>query len=366
MHGTLAKRISSGDFAVGEYLPSERSLMAEFGVSRPTVRKALQRLEREGLLACHPGIGYEVVNTRRPERGNGSRLIGVIWAPGARSGHMDPRLPMIEEELSARGYTMLLGFTGRELAAENKRIEAFAKQGVAGLIVLPAQSGSGASRLSELIAEGFPVMAVGEPSRWCVGKRLAASCSFVGLDNALGSRLALDRFAELGHRRIAFARCGANPAMTRREQGYREWVAERGDDCDCQRILSCAVSPERIPVDQLKALAADEGGGPTACLCETVAEAVSVAEGLRQMGASVPEDVSLAAFFGGIGDEPPVGGRTLTGLDYSWQDFTREIVEGLIAQMANPSLVRRTLIRPRFVPGETLAPPAQARSLSRE
>ncbi len=366
VYSALLKRVSSGSFAVGGYLPSERELMADFGVSRPTVRKALQRLERQGHLACHPGIGYEVVSTRQPEAARGSKLVGVIWAPGSRSGHTDPRLPMIEEALSARGYTMLLGFTGRELAAENKRIAAFMEQGIAGLIVLPAQLGGGASRLGELIAEGFPVMAVGEPSRWSVGKRLAASCSFVGLDNALGSRLALDRLHESGHRRIAFARCGANPAMTRREQGYREWMAEHGEDCDYERIVSCAASPGSLPADEIRALAADAGGGPTAYLCETVAEAVSVAEVLRQTGASVPEDVSLAAFFGGIGDEPPVGGRPLTGLDYSWEDFTREIVEGLIAQMGNPSLVRRTLIRPRFVPGETLAPPAQAGSLSRE
>jgi DNA-binding LacI/PurR family transcriptional regulator len=363
VYDSLMERISGGSFPVGEYLPSERSLIGEFGVSRPTVRKALQRLEREGYLVCHAGIGYEVVSTERAQAGGETKLIGVLWAPGERGGPADPRLPMIEGELTSRGYTMVLGFTGRDVAAENKRVDAFLELGVAGLVALPAQRGKGRSNLGELVREGFPLMAVGEPSRWAMGNRLADSCSFVGLDNGLGSRLALEHLQELGHRRIAFARCGANPAMTRRERGYRDWMAEQDLDPGEEWVISCAEARDRVPIERLRALAESSGGGPTAVLCETVDEAVGVAEALKQMGVSIPEGVSLAAFFGGLGDEPQIRGRTLTGLDYSWADFTREIVEGLVAQIKNRSIVRRTLLRPRFVAGETVAPPAEVETL---
>lgn len=43
-------------------LPPERELAAQFGVSRPVVREAMQRLELQGLLEVRHGIGTRIVN----------------------------------------------------------------------------------------------------------------------------------------------------------------------------------------------------------------------------------------------------------------------------------------------------------------
>ncbi|MGH3317889.1 MAG: GntR family transcriptional regulator [Nocardioidaceae bacterium] len=53
----LAARISSGDLAPGEQLPTERELSATFGVSRVTVRRALASLADEGLVHAIQGRG---------------------------------------------------------------------------------------------------------------------------------------------------------------------------------------------------------------------------------------------------------------------------------------------------------------------
>lgn len=45
----------SGNFKVGERLPSERELCESFAVSRPTLREALRSLEAMGLLEIRPG-----------------------------------------------------------------------------------------------------------------------------------------------------------------------------------------------------------------------------------------------------------------------------------------------------------------------
>jgi DNA-binding FadR family transcriptional regulator len=47
--------IKSGQIAPGEQLPSERELMAKYGVGRPAVREALQSLEGMGLIDIHHG-----------------------------------------------------------------------------------------------------------------------------------------------------------------------------------------------------------------------------------------------------------------------------------------------------------------------
>lgn len=51
----LAERITAGDY--GDGLPGELELVAEFGVSRGTVRQALDRLSRRGLIVRRRGRG---------------------------------------------------------------------------------------------------------------------------------------------------------------------------------------------------------------------------------------------------------------------------------------------------------------------
>jgi len=51
----LIAQISSGSFAPGDQLPSERELMALFGVGRPSIREAMQTLDRMGLISISHG-----------------------------------------------------------------------------------------------------------------------------------------------------------------------------------------------------------------------------------------------------------------------------------------------------------------------
>lgn len=53
----LRQRILSGDFGPHQQLPSEASLMREFGVSRVTIRQALRHLGDEGLVYSRQGRG---------------------------------------------------------------------------------------------------------------------------------------------------------------------------------------------------------------------------------------------------------------------------------------------------------------------
>jgi GntR family transcriptional regulator, sialic acid-inducible nan operon repressor len=51
----LGARIRAGEFRPGDHLPSERALMEAYGVGRPAVREALQRLERDGIVTITHG-----------------------------------------------------------------------------------------------------------------------------------------------------------------------------------------------------------------------------------------------------------------------------------------------------------------------
>ena len=53
----LAGEITDGDLKIGDQLPTEDSLIARFGVSRITVRRAIQNLVSRGLVEIRRGKG---------------------------------------------------------------------------------------------------------------------------------------------------------------------------------------------------------------------------------------------------------------------------------------------------------------------
>jgi DNA-binding GntR family transcriptional regulator len=56
----LRRRVESGDLAAGALLPSESELSESYGVSRVTVRKALELLREESLIDARQGFGWFV------------------------------------------------------------------------------------------------------------------------------------------------------------------------------------------------------------------------------------------------------------------------------------------------------------------
>ena len=76
----LESRIAAGDLAAGERLPSENDICTEFGLSRATVRQALQVLETRGHAQRIPGRGVFVTESSEPERG---------WVIQGREGFLE-------------------------------------------------------------------------------------------------------------------------------------------------------------------------------------------------------------------------------------------------------------------------------------
>lgn len=56
----LRARILSGELAPGDLMPSESALMQTFGLSRPTVRRAIRELATEGLVIVRHGYRSRV------------------------------------------------------------------------------------------------------------------------------------------------------------------------------------------------------------------------------------------------------------------------------------------------------------------
>jgi DNA-binding FadR family transcriptional regulator len=77
VYGALLQRIHNGDYPHDHRLPSEHELAAEFDVSRPIVRDALERLRTENLIYSRQGAG-SFVRFKAEQRALGFAPVGNI------------------------------------------------------------------------------------------------------------------------------------------------------------------------------------------------------------------------------------------------------------------------------------------------
>ncbi|MCB9651083.1 MAG: GntR family transcriptional regulator [Deltaproteobacteria bacterium] len=81
MEDAIIRRILDGTYPTGRPLPLERELAAALEVGRPTLREALQRLERDGWIASQKGVGNLVLDYRRTGTLN---TLGPILRTGSK------------------------------------------------------------------------------------------------------------------------------------------------------------------------------------------------------------------------------------------------------------------------------------------
>ncbi len=133
LHG----KIMSGEIRPGEKLPSENELSAEYGVSRQTVRKALQILQNEGYIYAEHGRGTfcsEMLRHTTP-----SKNIAVVTT--YLSDYIFPRIVQgIDQVLTENGYSILLKNTRNSRSLEAKCLEELVQKDIDGLIIEPSKS----------------------------------------------------------------------------------------------------------------------------------------------------------------------------------------------------------------------------------
>ncbi|MGI5285827.1 GntR family transcriptional regulator [Nonomuraea polychroma] len=103
----LERRIDSGEYPPGSPLPSEHQLMAEFGMARPTVVKALGVLRDQGWIVTHQGKGRFVRG--RPAIPTGQQVRAGRELLDRREAQVSSRLLMAGETEAPNRIATYLG-----------------------------------------------------------------------------------------------------------------------------------------------------------------------------------------------------------------------------------------------------------------
>jgi DNA-binding LacI/PurR family transcriptional regulator len=309
----LQERIEGGAYRAGEWLPTERALAGEFGVSRILIRSAVKELERRHLVVCHPNcrpLVREVVSveapptaqpTISPQAAITTRRNLALWIWPQPSWPGSAMTIRGIQEAAGREYRLVLESPEdwNDLpAAESRFLRHVAEHRDAEGIIL-AYTGRQANLpdLKTLRAAGVPLVFLDHRPPEGFG------ADYVGVDNRRGAEQIVRHLLALGHRSIAHvSNFDDISTVAERLAGYRRALARAGIPYRPELVQKDPGPPPGGDANEGCETMVDYWMGlrepPTAIFAVSDIVAYRVIHSLRACGLRVPEDVSVAGFDG--------------------------------------------------------------------
>jgi DNA-binding LacI/PurR family transcriptional regulator len=260
-----------------QYLPGERDLASEYGVSRMTVRRALKTLAAEGLIRAERGHGYRVLLRSVGDR-PGSPVVFVTKRDYRRPGPAGDLASIVQQFLvRSDSQVMTLGVGRRSPEAV---LRAISDAGAWGVLV------EGGNRdLHVLLREsGLPCVAVDD-----LTTDLGLDC--VLQDNFGGAQAAAEYLIRSGHRRIAwFGDVARSNHSLERYAGAHSAFVKHGVEFRQELVVDSAMGETVLR----KLLARRER--PTAVLSMWRGHTLTVVRAARALGLRMGVDIDIVGW----------------------------------------------------------------------
>ena len=301
----LKTRIMSGEFPVGDQLPTEQELAKHFAVSRPTAARALNDLENDGFIERRAGAGSFVVDKLSGR--SAMQVLGLLIPGLGDTEIFEPICGRIAAE-AEKHHAVLLWGSGidREENLHERMIQSaryFVEAKVQGVFFAPIEfdlnggpdcSGLNLNRqiVDTLKLEGIPVVLL---DRDLVEFPQRSEFDLVGLDHFRAGFSVARHLLEQGVNSLHFfARNGSAPTVRDRINGCRVAFQEAGLDTG---ITVHWGSPEDLNL--VESAFRDVIGSSVSkagIICANDMTAGQLMKSLASFGWSVPDDLLLASF----------------------------------------------------------------------
>ncbi len=350
----LETEIAAGKYGDGSRLPSEVRLVKQFGVSRPTVARALRDLETKGLIDRRAGSGTYVRSGS--QRTSATRILGLL-VPGLPSTEI---FQIICGEIASLArvneYGLLWGGSTNpreDVDASLKHTEEICKQfierKISGVFFAPAELQPGQeqanTRLAESLREaGIPVVLI---DRDLLDFPKRSDFDLVGIDNMAGGYLAAEHLIKLGSRKIFFvARPLSAATVDARIAGIREALVRNRIEPDPGWI--CTGDPADLKF--VRSLVA--GRRADAFICANDDTAAVLLRSMESEGVRAPHDVRVMGFddvkYATLVSVP------LTTIHQPCRDIAIIAYRTMMERLAEPTLPTRSIsLTPRLVVRES-------------
>lgn len=286
---------------------------------RPVSAEARARIEK-----AIRELDYRPNSIAQALRGASTRTIGLLL-PSAVNRFFGELATAIEEALFETGNTLAVGISADDPARESRYIDTFVDRRVDGIMVISSHSLQTLTRLADV---DTPVMVLDR-----VPDRLPVSS--VAVDNRTGVTAAVEHLFGHGHTRVACigGRVGTESA-DERVLAWRSFVAPIVPDADA--LLARADFTEDGGYEAMRELfAGDVSEHPTALFVSSDIQTSGALRACADLGVRVPEDLAVVSFDGALSTAYAV--PSVTSYRQPVERIAYTAVEGLLAQIANPS-----------------------------
>ncbi len=297
IYSDILDRIQNGDLMPGQRLPTERELVDLYGVSRPTVAKALSRLQQEGIIDRRAGSGSYVAEISDPEPAVESRYFGLLIPKLGVTEIFEPICARIAQLSRYNNFHLLWSdSTAHKAASTAEHFEEacvrYLDQKIDGLFFVPLELVPECRETNErivrrLVATGVPVVLLDSdylpyPER--------SPFDLVGVDNIRAGYRAAEHFLKQGAIRVDFVyRPFSAHTVESRLNGCRLALAERGISMPTNWIhIGEPDDPDFV--DRLMHSGAEN------LVCANDATAISLMHSLQKRPENVPGDVRVIGF----------------------------------------------------------------------
>ena len=274
------------------------------GVSKATAARVLgdygtvSDRVREVVTAAARALGYRTNELARSMTTGRSGSIGVVVGD-IENPFFSLAVRGITDVARQAGFTVILSNSGEDIDAEKAAIRTLLSKRVDGLIVSPAKDDD-VEHLHEAVRSGLPLVLLDRGSDTLAVDTVIA-------DDRHAAESITRQLVSLGHRRIAYITACDTPDHTfrtlqdistasvrRRIEGYLRVCEEAGLSDMGKWVRVGAVTPDqtrRIVTDMLQS-----PQRPTAIIASDSMIALEAFKVHRQLGLTIPDDVSLVSF----------------------------------------------------------------------
>ncbi len=346
--------IVAGRYGVNQRLPSESQLVKKFGVSRPTVARALRELEAKGLIKRRVGAG-SYVQSPNPDA-IASRMLGLLVPGLATTEIFQVICGEIASLARVNDYGLLWG--GSANPREDTRAglhhaealcQQFIKRKLSGVFFAPTELISSQEptnrRLAEALREaGIAVVLL---DRDFVSFPARSDFDLVGLDNIAGGFMLAEHLIKLGCRRLFFVtRPHSAPTVEARIIGVREALLRHR----IEPVTSWVQFGDPADIKFVRSLTA--GKCADAYICANDHTAAILLRSMQTIGLRLPQDARVVGF-----DDikyATLVSPSLTTMHQPCRDLAMIAFRTMMERLAEPTLPGRNIIlSPRLVVRES-------------
>lgn len=284
--------ISSGKYQPGDQLPTESALMAKYGVSRYTIRRAMGELESEHYIYRIQGGGMFVEDWQaNHDQPVNQKVVGVITThladyifPSIISG--------IDRTLSSNGYSILLGNTHNDHDQERQSLQRMLDSNVDGLILEPTQSARpnpNQDLYQQIENSHIPAMFIDAHYD-------NSSLPYIDIADRETERQLVSGLFAKGHQRILGVFKIDDLQGVGRLQGYMDAYTEHPELTLLSDVIMYQSSDDVAHIFDKIAHHLQGKERPTAIVCYNDQLAIQVMDVVRSLGLKIPDDVSIVGF----------------------------------------------------------------------